>query len=205
MPAIPVQRAPSTLINQPFSWLPEAHQKGVLIGAILLTAVLMAAIVMTNAPLQSPAAPMGIVSLQLAGSLPAARAILASWGTGEQGWAKLNLGIDYLYLFAYATTLSLGCMLLARRFLANRCVAILGVGLSWGVVVAALLDTVENGFLLLLLLGNPLEAWAVLAYWCAVPKFALVLAALTYLVIGGLACLVERAVGKRRGRGNEPC
>lgn len=187
-PSPPPERLPA----HPFTWLPEARQMRALVGATLLTALLMAAIFVTNAPLQNPAAPMGVVSLQLAGSLPAAREILISWGPAEQRWAVLNLLVDYLYLLAYAAALGLGCLQLARQFICCRCIAWLGVWVSWGVVGAAGLDAVENALLLRLLFGDLRESWAVLAFWCAVPKFALVLAALAYLSVGGLVCLVRK-------------
>ena len=180
------------LPRAPFCWLPEASQRVMFFGSMVLTAILMAAIFATNAPLQNPAAPMGIVSLQLAGSQAVAEAILASWGPAEQGWALLNLGIDFPYLLAYATTLSLGCVMLARRLPGRGCVTSLGVWLAWGIIGAALLDAVENALLLRLLLGDLRESWAVLAFWCAVPKYALVLAALAYLGVGGLVCLVRK-------------
>ena len=180
------------LPRAPFLWLPEASQRVMFFGSMVLTAILMAAIFATNAPLQNPAAPMGMVSLQLAGSLAAAEAILASWGPAARGWAILNLEIDYPYLLAYATTLGLACLLLARQFVSCRYVARLGVLLSWGVMVAMLLDAVENGLLLRLLLGDLRESWAVLAFWCAVPKYALVLAALAYVGVGGLVSMVRK-------------
>jgi hypothetical protein len=43
------------------------------------------------------------------------------------------------------------------------------------------------------MLGNDLHvAWAVLIYWCAVPKFVLIMAALVYLCAGGLIRLIGR-------------
>jgi hypothetical protein len=161
----------------------------------------MVAIHLTNAPLENHAAPWGIVSLQLAGSLAATQTILASWGPAVQRWAILNLVIDYPYLLAYATTLGLGCLLLSRHFGAQRPAARLGWLLSRGMVAAALLDAVENGALLRLLLGDLREAWAVLAICCAVPKYLLVLAALGYLAIGGLAMLAGGASRGRHGSG----
>jgi hypothetical protein len=132
-----------------------------------------------------------MISLQLAGTLPAAQKILASWGPQGQRAAALNLGIDYPYMVAYAATLSLACVLLARRLRSCRRAALLGIWLSWGMLVALLLDAVENGLLICLLLGDLREVWPVLALWCAVPKFGLVLAALLYLVGGGLFVLVS--------------
>jgi len=46
--------------------------------------------------------------------------------------------------------------------------------------------------LLRLLLGDLREGWAVLAFWCAVPKYALVLAALAYVGVGGLVSMVRK-------------
>ena len=193
------ERAQQQLPWQPFAWLPGALQKRVLVGSALLTAALMAVNFATNAPLENPVAPMGIVSLQLAGSLAAAQAILAAWGPVAQRWAILNLVIDYPYLLAYATTLGLGCVLIARHLPGPRRVASLGVWLAWGIIGAALLDAVENAALLRLLLGDLREGWVALAFWCAVPKYVLVLAALAYLGIGGLLGLIS-AASKRRSR-----
>jgi hypothetical protein len=190
--------AAKPLSRHPFSWLPDASQRLVLASSVLLTVITMGAIHWTNAPLENPAAPMGIVSLQLAGNMAAAQEILASWGPAEQCWAILNLVIDYPYLLAYATTLGLGCVLIARHLPGPRHVASLGLWLAWGIIGAALLDAVENGALLCLLLGDLRKAWVLLAFWCAVPKYALVLAALAYLVVGGLVIL-GKAEGLSRG------
>lgn len=182
----------SPLPRGPFSWLPEVGQRRALSAVLLLTAIMMAAIHWSNAPLQNAAAPLGMISLQLAGGLPAAQKILGSWGPPELVMAALNLGIDYLYMVAYATTLSLGCQALARRFSCSRRFALPGVWLSWGMLVALFLDAVENVLLIRLLLGDLRESWATLALWCAVPKFALVFAALLYLIGGGLFALLAR-------------
>lgn len=195
--SVPDARA---LPTHPFCWLPATSQRVMLAISALLTALTMAVIHWSNAPLQSPEAPLGMVSLQLAGTLPAAQKILAAWGVQGQIPAAFNLGIDCLYLLVYATTLSLGCVMLARSLPGPRGITALGVWLSWGVLVAALLDALENALLISLLLGDLREAWAVLAFWCAVPKFALVLAALGYLGIGGLLLMVR--VGERQGAGH---
>lgn len=179
------------LQKHPFTWLAPAVLSRVFVLALLLTLALFAVILVTNTPLVNPTAPYGMVSFQLTGTLPGAQAILASWDQQTQLFAALNLGIDYLYMVAYAVTLGLGCVLLARR-LAPRSplLALLGIGLSWGVCVALLLDAAENYFLIRLLLGDQQTLWPVMARWCAIPKFALVLTALVYLIGGGLLALI---------------
>ena len=106
--------APRPPMRHPFACLPPGRHKQVLAVSSLLTIGLMVAIHVTNAPLENQTAPLGIVSLQLAASPPVACAIVTSWGPVEQQWALINLAIDYSYLMAYATTLGLGCLMLAE-------------------------------------------------------------------------------------------
>jgi len=183
---------PRSLQCNPLVWLPAELWQACFIIALVSTALLMAGIHVTNAPLENPVAPWGMVSLQLAGSLDRAQEVLASWGPAEQKWALCNLVVDFLYLVSYAVTLALGCLLLAQHFRGRPIMAQLGGWLAWGVVVAACLDAAEN-VLLIRMLGNDLHvAWAVLIYWCAVPKFVLIMAALVYLCAGGLIRLIGR-------------
>lgn len=151
----------------------------------------MRAIIVTNTPLENPSAPYGMVSFQLAGSLDLSRAIINSWDQHTRVLAALNLGVDYLYMVAYAFTIGLACVLLARRF-ANRWPSLTqtGIWLSWGMLVALLLDATENYFLISLLTGAQQAFWPLLARWCALPKFGLVLAALAYLALGGVVALI---------------
>lgn len=181
------------LPRDPFAWLPYASQKYALVFVILLTLVLMRAINVTNAPLVNPVAPTGMISFQLAGSLPKTLRILASWNQQASGYAALNLGIDYLYMVAYAFTIGLACTLLARRLaLRLHLLALVGVGLSWGMLVALLLDATENYMLIQLLFGERQAYLPIMARWCSIPKFGLILAALAYLAGGGLFALVIR-------------
>lgn len=69
------------------SWLPEAHQKNALIGATLLTLVLIAGIHVTNAPLQNPVATRGI-DLPAAGREPGG----GRGGSGLMGAGRETLG-----------------------------------------------------------------------------------------------------------------
>lgn len=186
-------RQPSTaaIPRTPFDWLQPAIQLRVLLLSLLPLSALIRAIIVTNTPLENPTASYGMVSLQLAGSLDVSRAILNSWDQHARVLAALNLGIDYLYMVAYAFTIGLACVLLARRF-ANRLPLLTktGIWLSWGMLAALLLDATENYFLISLLMGAQQSLWPLLARWCAIPKFVLVLAALAYLALGGLLALI---------------
>lgn len=186
-------RQPSTaaIPRTPFDWLQPAIQLRALLLSLLPLSALMRAIIVTNTPLENPSAPYGMVSFQLAGSLDLSRAIINSWDQHTRVLAALNLGVDYLYMVAYAFTIGLACVLLARRF-ANRWPSLTqtGIWLSWGMLVALLLDATENYFLISLLTGAQQAFWPLLARWCALPKFGLVLAALAYLALGGVVALI---------------
>jgi hypothetical protein len=166
-------------------------------AATALTLAVGAALAAFAGPLATPAAPRGIVSFELAGSLAASDRILASWDERARLAAGFVQGLDYLYLFAYAAAIGLGCALAADavRPRAPRAAA-LGDALAWGLLAAAALDAIENTALVALLLGAR-DAWlAPLAAACAIPKFALVAVGLLYAAAAGSAGAWLRA---RRG------
>jgi hypothetical protein len=153
----------------------------------------MACLQIIGGPLVTDTAPQGIVSYEFAGDLPTARAILESWGAKGHVFAGLSLGLDFLFLFAYAGSIGLGCVLTARKLASQGgLVYQAGVWLAWGLLLAASLDYLENYALIRILLGSELALWPAMAYWCAIPKFALVGAGLLFIVIGGSIGLFRR-------------
>jgi hypothetical protein len=181
-------------LSNPFAWLSHTAQNRALAALTALTLALMVVMSSAGSPLVDEAAPFGIVSFEFAGDLETARAMLASWGERGRLYAALVQGLDYLFLVSYATAIALGCAVVARGLPrpGARAVA-LGVGLAWSLFAAALLDAVENYALIQLLLGASSELWAPLAWWCALPKFAIVAAGLVYLLAGGAWIALARA------------
>ena len=176
-----------SLPAHPFGWLPVEIRRRVFVALALLAIALTLLMNALGAPLRTAAAPLGIISYEFAGTIPAASDILSSWGPRGQALAGLSLGLDFLYIVAYASTISLGCVLVAQRWLdRSRWMAVFGVALSWAVLVAGLLDVIENVALIQVLLGSSSESWPVLARWCAAGKFAIVGLGLAYVVIGGV-------------------
>jgi len=156
----------------------------------VLTLILMVSLQILGAPLITAEAPLGIISFELAGDLELARNMIASWGPEGQVYAGLNLGLDYLFMVAYAGAIALGCMLAAQS-LAERVppLASLGAVLAWGQVGAALLDALENYALIHILLGSEQEMWALIARWSALPKFVIVFCGIFYVLLGAVICL----------------
>ncbi|WP_428265312.1 hypothetical protein [Haliangium sp.] len=139
-------------------------------------------------------APHGIVSYELARSVDGARAILASWPPPARAAALLIQGVDYLYLVLYPAWFALAAERLGGRLGGSW--RRVGVIVSWAALAAAPLDAVENYALIHQLMDAPSATHASLAWWCAVPKFALVGLAAAFLVFGGGEWL-RRALGAR--------
>jgi hypothetical protein len=180
-------------MKTPFDWIKTEKQKPVFITLAILTIVVMACLQIVGGPLVTDVASGGIVSYEFAGDLSTARAILDSWGADGQVFAGLSLGLDFLFLFAYAGSIGLGCVLAARKLAPQGgLVYRIGIWLAWGLPLAAFLDYLENYALIRLLLGSELTLWPTMAYWCAILKFTLVGIGLLYVLVGGLIALLRR-------------
>ena len=171
--------------RHPFEWLTRSNQKRAFFLFLIITLAVMAALRCYDTHLKTEAAPIGIVSYEFAGTLPVAQNMIKSWGKQGQIYAGLSLGLDYLFFIAYAGTIGLGCVLIGRKLskkfvFANTISAIL----AWGLILAGLLDGVENYALIKILLGSVQEFWLTIAWFCAAPKFALVGLGLIYLIFG---------------------
>ena len=135
----------------------------------------------------------GIIPFELTGGQDRADEILAEWGDEGQDAARESLWIDFGYLLAYGTFLTLA--LAAVRDLARargwrRLAAIGGVVVSFGALVAAF-DALENVCLLLTLDGAG-AAFPLLATIFASLKFLFLAAAIAYLLTGLAMRLTSR-------------
>jgi len=163
---------------------------------LVLALVLMVVQQVLGSPLMTKAAPSGIVSFELAGSLSNAQEMLESWGPTGRVYAGLSLGTDYLFLVAYSIAISLGCVLTLRRFLRrSNFLSAVGVILAWGIFCAALFDSVENYALIQTLLGAEQSLWPAVARICAIPKFLIVGLGLLYILLGAMTWLAAKAMG----------
>jgi hypothetical protein len=161
-----------------------------LIVLTVLALALLAAVVATDAALKG--AGYSIVSLQLAATAPAAQRIVDAWRAAmvvDAAW--LNLKIDFAFLLVYPPALALACRSLARRLAAHNP---LGNGLGYAVLACTPLDALENLGLMHMLRHDASGPVAALTTACALPKFALVAAAILY----GISALL--ALGRRSWR-----
>ena len=158
-----------------------------------LTILLMIIFGITGAPLTTETAPYGVVSFELAGTVDVIEQILDSWNAEAQLRAAFGLGLDYLFMVVYASTIALGCGM-AARILKDSGWPLYRWGnlLSWLVILAAFLDVIENLALTTVLFGAVVSPWPEIARWCAIPKFVLIFIGIVYVIYGGVVALVER-------------
>lgn len=163
----------------------------VFIPFLLATLVVMAALNFVGAPLAAGAAKYGIVSYELSWNGQKAGEIIASWDENGQLRAAFSLGLDYLFMPLYAVTIGLACVwsgeVLRRR---SWPLPWAGWTLAYALVLAAILDAVENYALLALLLGRPAGHLPLLAACCATAKFLFVFIGLVYAFLGAAVRLV---------------
>lgn len=158
-----------------------------------LTVFTIVGVQITGSALVNETAPGGIVSLELVGTLAGSQGIIDSWRGPDMTWAGINMGLDFLFLFLYGTTIALGCLILSDRMPEkNRSLKAVGHWLALGALVAAGLDIIENITLIRLLTGSENEFLPSLARWMAIPKFGLVLLALLYVLGGVVSDLMYR-------------
>jgi hypothetical protein len=171
------------MVTHPLSFIPDNKRKSVffifLAGTLLIMAIFRFVL---DPPLQTEAAPQGIVSFELAGSQLKADEIIASWDATAQLYAAFGLGFDFLFMPIYATAIALGVLLAAGRHPER--FASIGVWVGWGAYAATLFDAAENICLFNLLLGNSGANYAGMAAIYATLKFGLILLGIGFALIG---------------------
>jgi hypothetical protein len=136
----------------------------------------------------------GVIPFELTGGQDRADEIMAEWGEDGKDAARESLWIDFGFLVAYGTFLTLALRAVrdaAAKRSWGRLYAI-GSAATWFGALAAGCDAIENVFLLLTL-GDAGAAAPLLATTFAAAKFLFLAAAIAYL----LAVLTAWLLGRR--------
>lgn len=136
----------------------------------------------------------GMVSFELTGGQDRADEILAEWGEEGQDAAREQLWIDFAFLLAYGTflTLAAGAIRDLSRERSWRRLAAIGGIVAWFGALGAGFDALEN-VCLLLTLDAAGAALPLLATIFATCKFALVAIAIAYIAVGLATRLLSRS------------
>ena len=184
------------MVCHPLQRIPAGRRRWYFVPLLVLTLGLTLGVMLpVDLPLRTPASPQGILSFEVAGDAGTVRHMIDAWDERARRYAAFSLGVDYLYMPSYSTTIALGCVWAAAVF-GRRLPALAsaGVVLAWGQWLAAALDATENAALTTMLLGAVRDPWPAVAWWSAVPKFCLIVAGILY-------ALAAVAVRLARGRG----
>lgn len=143
-----------------------------------------------GAQLKTPATSMGILNLEFAWNTEKATTVTQAWQGEILTVAKNNIYIDFLFIIAYTSLLTLGCKWLASKHQGKWASA--GNKISRVVPAAGTFDVAENILMLLTLQAAPNNYTAMFTTGFAVFKFALVAVAILYIISAGLARIVKR-------------
>lgn len=176
------------------NWVKTEDRPKVLISLLIMAILIFSIFRYLDFPLRTQAAPMGIVSFELAGTQGRSEQILSSWKETSNLYAAFGLGFDFLFMIIYAFAISLACIMVSDKYSGWR--SKLGMWLGWGIFLAAALDAVENIALWNLLVGNFSINWSILAAGCASVKFGIIIVGIVYAVAGWLFPKVR--IGSRK-------
>jgi hypothetical protein len=170
--------------NHPMQFIKDEYRPKVLIILLIGALLIFSLFYFLDIPLNTLASPLGVVSFELSGSLEKSEQIMSSWNFHARLYAAFGLGFDFLFMVVYASAISLACLMISKKH--SGWFSLLGVWLGWGVFLAAISDSIENISLWNLLTGNISSVWPVLAAWCAIIKFAIILLGIIYSLAGWL-------------------
>jgi len=170
-------------IAHPFEFVSPAARK-LTFGMSLLLALASLALFqfVLDPPLRTALAPLGIVSFELAWTVDAVRAILGSWNHATKIYASFGLGFDFLFMLCYTFAIGLGTLMASNRM--GKRFADIGKWLGWGVVLAALLDAVENILLFVIMTKGNYPPFALFASLVATLKFLFIFIGIVFSLLG---------------------
>ena len=139
----------------------------------------------------------GIISFEVSGTQDQAEETLEDWGEEGKDDARVSIFVDFPYIVAYSIFLAAGCTICAERFARRGMDRLAGIGplLGWSMIIAGLLDAIENVAMLRVIAGYT-ETWPGIALYAATPKFAIAGLGLAYVIAGAILGRRPRAEGK---------
>lgn len=169
-------------MRHPLEFIPAASRRPLFYFFFALTVILFSVFGILDVPLKTAAAPNGVVSYELAGTFENSQTILSSWDEHARQYAAFGLGLDYLFMPAYALALSLGLLLAGME--KPKTYQTLTSWLGWGALAAAVFDAVENFALWKILIGDGMTFLPQIAAFCAAVKFGFLIGGLLIAAMG---------------------
>jgi len=145
----------------------------------------------------------GIIDFEMAKTEDRAKSILSAWNkdgnrvefpedSGKlvliSDVARRDIVIDFGFILSYVALLGYICFWMAG----NQTIPFFsraGTMLGWGVVIAGILDMVENTAMLIMLKNGATRILATISFWSALPKFAITLGFVVVYIFVALVAL----------------
>jgi hypothetical protein len=187
-------------MRHPFQGIKQGRRTRTFLLLLSGMLAVMIPLSIVSQPLKTGAAPAGMVSFELAATAAKASEIIMSWDSTARLHAAFSLGLDYLFLVAYSTTIGFACVW-AASVLGRRRPALetLGLLVAWGQWGAGLFDATENTALILLLFGSSSDSLAHIAFVAAILKFALTIVGLLFASAGVAGWILSRKGATKAG------
>ena len=129
-----------------------------------------------------------MIAWELAGSGVQSEKLMTAWGPEGLRLAGFCLGIDFLFVATYVTSISLACLWARDGFEENGWpLAGMGLVLSIAMIAAGVFDLIENYALLQQLLHGADDSCAFTARMLALLKFFIVILSLAFSSLGAIA------------------
>lgn len=180
------------MFTTPFATITSKTEKKLTLSLFYLLIIGAIVLVFFNNILENNAAPYGIFSFELAGSLNKSLEILNSWSPLAKIFAGLSLGFDFLFLLIYTLFISLLIHKINKRLWLGKPFHRIGELLVWSMCITAIFDAIENAALIKLLVGSTQEYWSYIAYTFAVSKFILISIAIIYIIFNSAFLLFKK-------------
>jgi hypothetical protein len=176
------------MTNPVLNSLSPSSQRQVIFSLLSFNALLIIVMIVIERDL----VPYSIIGFEMAGTMENAQRMLATWdNAGTMGSLFFLLGFDYLFMLVYSFSLWFVCLQTADTLQRSMKYMIV---LAWLQLLAGILDAIENAALYQLASGSLSADWPMLAWCCAVPKFAIALLGLTSWIV----CVVVRGYRQLR-------
>ncbi len=159
--------------------------KKVLFGFTIITMVVMKFL---DIPLKNIVAPKGIVSFELAKTLPNSIEILNSWDMHAKLYAGLSLGFDYLFMLMYSLLFYKIILYFSTKY-TNNTIAKYVKGLALLMIFAGIFDAIENYSLIQLYIGNLDQMFSSIAFYSATIKFSFLGLGIIFIILNSLYIL----------------
>lgn len=179
--------------------LDTAPRKSIVIGAVLVALISFFVLVYFFQVIETAVASTGygVLDLEFAWTASQASTILAAWGPSLIPLEIQGTYLDFAFILSYVTLVAGLSLLLTRRFSGRA--KTLGFLCVLATPIAGLLDVVENLNLLSMMAAPTTIAESIpfTASLCASIKFALLIATITYFLLGLLMTALSRVLPRQ--------